>query len=349
VGIGSNYIQQGEFIALTNAATHHVDARVDSVGSLLMEGIDVGTTALQEKCTVIASQAADFCWFVLDVIHAAGEGVVLAGYNTTAFVHQVVCHPQKTVCAFVGGICAVADALFIINDLPDQLREHDIPNKEHYYQKIADTEKRLEDLGAAAAQQIKEMKPRDWVKHGTAFVVEGILLHKITQLTISACSSLGPLLGDLLTSLKYEEAVAMYVDGERISFGGLAREVESTTTLMQQAEKAVISPISTVVAEFFAKDTKMLLSLLEKLSEVDPNKVHHILQGHHLWCSVCTDPLNWDAIKEILKQVAQYGCENLYKGKYPSRVLVFGNKEVELVYRRMPDGVLKISNAWVRS
>jgi hypothetical protein len=69
--------------------------------------------------------------------------------------------------------------------------------------------------------------------------VEGLLLHKVTQLTFNACSRLRPLFGELLRSAKYEEIIAACVDGERISLGGLAPEIENTIMLMQEAEKDI--------------------------------------------------------------------------------------------------------------
>ncbi len=335
---------QDEFIQLTEAA---VSYQQDPVHLLLVEGIDAGTMALQQKQTVLAAQVADFCWATLDLIQAAGEGVVLAGYNTAAFVHQVVYHPQDTVCGIIDGICAVADTLFIINDLPDQLREHDIPNKEHYYQKIADTEARLEMLGTQAAQAMKEMKLRDWVKHGTAFVVEGFLLHKIINLTANACSRLGSLLGDLAKSVEYEEVVAACIDGERITYVGIASELEKNTVLMNQAENNITKISSSIALTSFEEETESLLIMLNELEHINPNKIHHILQKHHVWGRLCAGSIDWRSVKELLIQTVKYGDQSSYYG-LPSRVLKIGEETVEFIYIRSKDG-LKISNAWIQS
>lgn len=330
---------QDEFIQLTEAAVSYQHDHVHQ--QLLIEGIDAGTIALQQKHALLASQVADFCWATLDLIQAAAEGVVLAGYNTAAFVHQVVCHPQETVCGIIDGICAVADTLFIINDLPDQLREHDISNKEHYYQKIADTEARLETLGNKAAQSIKDMKPRDWVKHGTAFVVEGFLLHKIINLTANACSRMGLLLGDISKSVKYEEVVAACVDGELITYPGLASDFEKSTVLMNQAGKEILA--SEIISEHFLRDTQQLLQNLER---IESNRIHHILQDHHLWASLCAEPKNWECVKDILKKVIENGYESIRDGR-PTRILEINGKKAEIVFFRSPNGI-KITNAWVQ-
>ncbi len=318
----------------------------DCLFDSLMHAIDVGTTATQELQPTIASQSADFCWAVLDLLQAAGEGVVLAGYNTAQFVYHIATQPVETVRAVIDGILYVADTLFIINDLPDQLRECDIPNKEYYYQKIAQTEQQLEDLGKTFAENIKNMQLRDWVKHGTAFIVEGILLHKVTQFTINACSHLAPLCGKLLQSIEYEEAVAACIDGEMISIGRIMPEIENATTLIQQAEESIVKS-GTVVVELFAAETETLLNLLEQLANFDLNKIHHILQEHHLWGSICAEPRNWEVVKDILKKVIQNGYEGLRDGKHPCRILKIGNKNVEVVYCRTPYG-LKLTNAWVQ-
>ncbi len=332
---------QDEFIQLTEAAALY---QHDPVHQLLVEGIDAGTMALQQKQTVLAAQVADFCWATLDLIQAAGEGVVLAGYNTAAFVHQVVCHPQETVCGIIDGICAVADTLFIINDLPDQLREHDIPNKEYYYQKIADTETHLETLGNKAARAMKEMKPRDWVKHGTAFVVEGFLLHKITQLTANACSRLGLLLGDVSKSLKYEEAVAACVDGEAVSLGKLLPEIEKSTVLMDQIESSSLKSEITAIADVCVKETNELLVLLEQLEK---NRIHHILQEKHMWHRLCGEAVDWHKVKELIRKVITEGTSSSRKG-FPTKVLLIDGETVEVVYAYRGNGSLALTNAWVQ-
>lgn len=337
-GFAVEHQLQDEFIQLTEAA---VSCQHDPVHQLLVEGIDAGAMALQQKHTILASHVADFCWATFDLIQAAGEGIVLAGYNTAAFVHQVVCHPQETVCGIIDGICVVADTLFIINDLPDQLREYDIPNKEHYYQKIANTEARLEMLGTQAAQSIKDMKPRDWVKHGTAFVVEGFLLHKIINLTANACSRLGSLLGDMSKSVKYEEVVAACVDGELITYPGLASDFEKSTVLMNQAGKEILA--SEIISEHFLRDTQQLLQNLER---IESNRIHHILQDHHLWASLCAEPKNWECVKDILKKVIENGYESIRDGR-PTRILEINGKKAEIVFFRSPNGI-KITNAWVQ-
>jgi len=340
-GSALEHLLQEEFVTIAERAAMYVSARGDPYHELLIEGIDVGTMAVQKKHTVLAYQAADFCWALLDLVQAAGEGVVLAGYNTAAFLHHIVCHPQETAQAFIDGICMVADTLFIINDLPDQLREHDIPNKEYYYCKIAQTEQQLEDLGTVTAQRMKEMKLRDWVKHGTAFVVEGLLLHKVTQLTVKACSRIGPLLGDLLRSIEYEEAVAACVDGEKIPLGRLAPELTVT------AENVVSKVSAGVAPELFTEESEKLLALLGELETVNSNKVCHILQEHHMWDRICTKYVNWESVKELLVRTIKHGEQSSYKG-LPSRVLKIGEEQVEIVYIRAEDG-LKISNAWVKN
>lgn len=87
------------------------------------------------------------------------------------------------------------------------------------------------------------------------------------------------------------------------------------------------------------------------LGGVNSNKANHILQSKHNWSRLVPggpkDPDRWDKIKKIIKKVLIDGRESRYGSAY-KRTLNYKGKVVEVTFQKLKDGVISISNAWVK-
>lgn len=87
------------------------------------------------------------------------------------------------------------------------------------------------------------------------------------------------------------------------------------------------------------------------LGNVNSNRANHILQTKHKWSSLVPggpkDPNRWNKIKEIIKKVLIDGKESRYGSVY-KKTLNYKGKVVEVTFQKLKDGVISISNAWVK-
>ncbi|MBP2070185.1 MULTISPECIES: polymorphic toxin type 35 domain-containing protein [Anaerococcus] len=87
------------------------------------------------------------------------------------------------------------------------------------------------------------------------------------------------------------------------------------------------------------------------LGDVNSNRANHILQTKHKWSSLVPggskDPNRWNKIKEIIKKVLIDGKESKYGSAY-KKTLNYKGKVVEVTFQKLKDGVISISNAWVK-
>lgn len=113
--------------------------------------------------------------------------------------------------------------------------------------------------------------------------------------------------------------------------GWIARQVEKWLTsraISKQAEKAV-----------------------NGLGDVNSNRAKHILQSKHKWNSLYPggpkDPNRWKKIKNVIKKVLIEGKESKYGSAY-KKTLNYKGKVVEVTFQKLKNGVISISNAWVK-
>ncbi|STC72739.1 Uncharacterised protein [Clostridium botulinum] len=83
------------------------------------------------------------------------------------------------------------------------------------------------------------------------------------------------------------------------------------------------------------------------ISELGSNKIHHILQDHHDWGKMVKDPKDWSEVSKIVSKVLNEGVEGTYKSVYSKTLNINGNI-VEVTYVKLKNGIIKISDAWIR-
>lgn len=89
----------------------------------------------------------------------------------------------------------------------------------------------------------------------------------------------------------------------------------------------------------------------QAIKGINENKRNHILLDKHKWNSLVPnpkDPNNWGKITAIISLVLSEGVESFYKnGPAYMKTLEIRGEIVDVVYRVI-DGVINISDAWVR-
>ena len=99
------------------------------------------------------------------------------------------------------------------------------------------------------------------------------------------------------------------------------------------------------------KQTSINSQILEEINNLSEQKIHHIINGSkhsdHQWEKLVSNK-DWNGIKEILIYVMENGVEGPYKRVYSKRAIVNGY-EVEVVYNKLNNGVIRISDAWIVS
>lgn len=86
------------------------------------------------------------------------------------------------------------------------------------------------------------------------------------------------------------------------------------------------------------------------IENIDSNKIHHIINGskntNHQWEKVVPNK-NWGGIKKVITEVMESGGEVPYK-KVSSKVKIVNGEFVQVVYVKLSNGTIKISDAWVK-
>ena len=88
--------------------------------------------------------------------------------------------------------------------------------------------------------------------------------------------------------------------------------------------------------------TKATIQLVRNLGR---NRVHHILQKHHAWSKVISNP-NWRKVSGIIAETLDKGVPFPYKGVY-SKIMYYKGHHVQVVFNYLDDGTVAISDAWV--
>ncbi|WP_281268709.1 polymorphic toxin type 35 domain-containing protein [Paranoxybacillus vitaminiphilus] len=88
----------------------------------------------------------------------------------------------------------------------------------------------------------------------------------------------------------------------------------------------------------------------DAIGKLNSNQIKHIINGskksNHQWEKLVPDK-NWGKIKEIIIDVMHNGADIPYKS-VSSRVKMVNGQLVQVTYKKLPDGTIRISDAWVK-
>jgi Zn-dependent oligopeptidase len=91
---------------------------------------------------------------------------------------------------------------------------------------------------------------------------------------------------------------------------------------------------------------KAATTIVKEVAELSENKINHILQEHHDWAKVVSNPNSWDEVSKVMSKVMTDGVEGTYKS-VNMKALKIGDETVVVTYKKFPDGTVKISDGWV--
>ncbi|REJ13792.1 MAG: hypothetical protein C6W58_13895 [Bacillaceae bacterium] len=88
----------------------------------------------------------------------------------------------------------------------------------------------------------------------------------------------------------------------------------------------------------------------DAIGKLNSNQIKYIINGskksNHQWEKLVPDK-NWGKIKEIIIDVIHNGADIPYKS-VSSRVKMVNGQLVQVTYKKLPDGTIRISDAWVK-
>ncbi|MCW6111104.1 polymorphic toxin type 35 domain-containing protein [Clostridium sporogenes] len=103
-----------------------------------------------------------------------------------------------------------------------------------------------------------------------------------------------------------------------------------------------------------ASDSEQLLldksKIFKELDKLNINKISHIIEGskgsNHQWEKLVPDK-NWNDIKNIIGEVIETGGDDVYKNG-TSKVKLINGELVQVTYRKLQNGIIKIGDAWIK-
>lgn len=90
--------------------------------------------------------------------------------------------------------------------------------------------------------------------------------------------------------------------------------------------------------------------IYKELDNLSSNKIKHIIEGSkgsdHQWKKLAPNK-NWNDIQRIIAEVMETGGDVPYKNT-ASKVKIINDELVQVVYAKMPNGRIRIGDAWVK-
>ena len=158
-------------------------------------------------------------------------------------------------------------------------------------------------------------------------------LDELTDLVLNLTNQLTQLQGDLVNTLSMIDSIQHQLDE-------IMQEIERLRVLAEAGEGE-----SDVENEELSEDE--IENAIESINDNDKN---HILQDKHNWDKLVPDPKDpnsWHKIATIIYTVLKYGQNEPYKG-VRSKAFEIGGEIIQVTYKYV-DGILRISDAWVKN
>jgi len=208
---------------------------IDTVGY----AADIGLTAHQAGNVSYARCWADVGWTALDCVQAVGEGVLLGTKNT---LHTFV-HPLQTAKNLLASVATLTGALVQAVGIAGECAYLCATNTQQYCIKRDEIVAQLKAIAAHAQQKIRSMPPREIVKQGTAFITEGVLLHKAFTIVHELSCRMIPVAQQAVEQIAREESVACFAEGESIAIGtvGIGDSKVIASELMQNVNESSVA------------------------------------------------------------------------------------------------------------
>jgi hypothetical protein len=170
-------------------------------------GIAIGMEANRLKKPAIATAWANFGWKALDLLHAAGEGLLLSVKNTA----NMLLHPKHTLKQVVHGLGSFVGLLahtcaYTVGTAAywHELMEHG--DGLLMAQEMDSVAHKAKTFGAYCLKQAASLEARDVVKHGATIAADILLTHKMFTLGGRLFAELKPVFMDIIKATSAEHA-----------------------------------------------------------------------------------------------------------------------------------------------
>jgi hypothetical protein len=222
---------------------------IDTVGY----AADIGLTAHQAGNMSYARCWADVGWIALDCVQAVGEGVLLGTKNT---LHTFV-HPLQTAKNLLASVATLTGALVQAVGIAGECAYLCATDTQQYCIRRDEIVAQLKAIAAHTQQKIRSMPPREIVRQGTAFITEGVLLHKAFTIVHELSCRMIPVAQQAIECLAREESIACFTGGEKVvarggiqEFSNTARGItQNTTTLLEHVHANLLQSLEAEIAE----------------------------------------------------------------------------------------------------
>ena len=177
----------------------------------------------------------------------------------------------------------------------------------------------------------------------------------------------GKIVGDIIISIIVDKGVKFVVKGLKglIKSDKLATilnkidNVDDTGKISDDTAKQISDDIdveirsNACITGGIGEAETLLLDrskILKELDGLNSNKISHIIEGskssNHKWEKLIPDK-NWNDIKNIISEVMETGGDVVYKNG-TSKVKLINGELVQVTYKKLPNGTIKIGDAWVK-
>jgi hypothetical protein len=207
------YVLYQEYVDILETASHIPKQGNEILRDTIGQASSIGLEANKAGYLETASQLADFCWTILDYTKAVGEGICLGATNT---VHTLT-HPVQTVKNALIGIATIAYGLTKVVGAVGKCGLLYVIDSDRYYIRRDIIIDQLKTITKDASNYLASTSARDVIKHGTAFVTEGLLLAKTVTLARDLSCRMLPVAMKYFEYITIEEPFACLVDGELIA------------------------------------------------------------------------------------------------------------------------------------
>lgn len=186
--------------------------------ALLLETIsqatNIGLEANVLENVDCASRMADFCWSLIDYALAIGEGIYMGTANT---IHTLT-HPLQTAQHTLMTVGMITSHLGKCLEVAGECVYLYMTDEDTFYVRSDAIINNLKDIIHSANMYLESASIHDYIKYGTAFVTEGMLLAKTLTFARNVSNKLLPLTQHALECFKEQEAIIYLSNDMAINF-----------------------------------------------------------------------------------------------------------------------------------
>jgi len=165
-------------------------------------GIAIGMEANRLQQPDTATAWANFGWKALDLLQAAGEGLLLCAENTA----NMLLHPKHTLQQTVHGLGMITGlvARTCARTVGTALYWHELMQHGDglmMAQEMDQVACKVKALGTYCIEKAASLEARDVVKYGTVIAADAILTHKMFMLGGTLCTRATPIISDAIAHI----------------------------------------------------------------------------------------------------------------------------------------------------